>query len=75
MCFLIICTIHHHVSETEGAFSEHGNIHCLGLFTAYVLSPLAGLWLCNVSYLPRLQIGALIVPLWMKQARTVSSFW
>lgn len=73
MCFLIVCTIHHHVSETQEAFSEHGNVHCLELFTAYVLSPLAGLWLCNVSYLPRLQLGALNIPPWMKWARSVPS--
>lgn len=75
MCLLIVCTIHHHVSETQEAFSEHCNVHCLGLFTAYDLSPLARLWLCNVSYLPRLQLGALNVPLWMKRARSVSPFW
>lgn len=75
MCLLIVRTIHHHVSETQEAFSKHGNIHCLGLLTAYVPSPLAGLWLCNVSYMPRLQLGELDVPLWMKWARSMSSFW
>lgn len=53
----------------------NSNMHCLGQFTAYVLSPLADLWLCNVSYLPRLQLGALNIPLWMKWAISVSSFW
>lgn len=47
----------------------------LGLFTTYISSSLAGLWLCSVSYLPRLQLGVLKVPLWMKWARSVSSFW
>lgn len=65
MCLLIICTIHHHVSETGDAFSELGIVHCLGL---------SGLWLCNVSYLPILQLGALNVPRWMKRARSVSSW-
>lgn len=75
MCFLIVCAIHHHVSETQEAFSEHCKIHSLELLTAYVPSPLAGLWLGNVSYLPRLQLGELDVPLWMKWARSMSSFW
>lgn len=43
MCFLIICTIHHHVSGTQETFGEHCNIHCLGLLKSYVPSPLAGL--------------------------------
>lgn len=60
MCFLIVCTIHHHVSETQEAFSEH-QCTFLGLLTAYVPSPLGGLWLCNVSYLPRMQLGELDV--------------
>lgn len=75
MCFLIVCTIHHHVSGTQEVFSEHRNMHCLGPFTAYVLSPLAGLWLCNVSYLLRLQLEALNIPLWIKKARSVSFLW
>lgn len=73
MCFLIICTIHHHVSETQEAFSEHCKIHCLGLLTAYVPFPLAGLWLCNVPCLPRLQLGELDVLLWMKWPSMSSS--
>lgn len=36
MCFLIFCTIHHHVSETQEAFGECCNVHCLGLFTTYI---------------------------------------
>ena len=51
------------------------NVHSLGLLTACVLSPRAGLWLRNVSYLPRLQLGACNVPLRMERARSVSPFW
>lgn len=75
MCFLIVCTVHHHVPETQEVFSEHCNIHCLGLLTAYVPSPQAGRWLWSVSYVPRLELGELDVPLWMKWARSMSSFW
>lgn len=42
-------------------------MHCLELFIAYVLSPLAGLWLYNVSCVPRLQLGALNVVLWINR--------
>lgn len=62
MCFLIFCTIHHHISETQDALSEHCNVHCLGVFTVFIFNSLAGLWLCDVSYLPRLQLGALKIP-------------
>lgn len=71
MCFLIVCAIHHHVSETQEAFSEHCSIYCLGLLTAYAPSLLAGLWLCNVSYLPRMQLGKPDVPFWMKWIRSM----
>lgn len=70
MRFLIVCTIHHHVPETQEALSGHCNIHCLGLLTAYVPTPQAGRWLCSVSYVPRLQLGELDVPLWMKCVRS-----
>lgn len=62
MCFLIFCTIHHHISETQDAVSEHCNMHCLVLFTAFISNFLSGLGLCNVSYLRRLQLGALKIP-------------
>lgn len=71
MCFLIVCTIHHHVPETQEAFSKHCNIHWLGLLTAYVPSPQAGWWLCNMSYVPRLQLGELDFSLLDEMAKYV----
>lgn len=62
MCFLVFCTIHHHISEIQDAVSEQCNVHCLGLFTAFIFNSLSGLGLCNVSYLCRLQLGAFKIP-------------
>lgn len=74
MCLLIVRTIHHHVSETQEAFSECCNVHCVGLFTAYVLFPTASLCYAMCPTCLDCSSKHLNVSLRMKRA-SASSFW